>query len=659
MTALWMWFAACGWPGQEDYLAVRAHLQDRDGDGDSPPMYGGGDCDDEDAEVHSRAIELCNGVDDDCDGVVDGENATDRVTWGLDLDGDGFGRADQTLVQCEEPTGYVADVSDCDDDDPGVHPEAQEMCDDLDVDEDCDGLADDADDTAAGQTPWPVDLDGDGYGSEETGLQCDPGGDYVAEGGDCDDGDAGVNPGAVEVCENGVDDDCDGTYGACFWNGDLLVDDADASVFGVEPGARAGLRVAADCGQQVEPRGIWITASDSVSGDGVSGRVFRVDLPLPGTLLLSDTLDQIVDSEDQGSFGGAVVGCSDPAESGSRLYIDSPYSDYGAEDGGAVLVFTQEIQGSVDAASAAGQILGDTSGQALGGRIVLTSSLTPTLSSGLAVASLGTTTSGLAGSVYLVEGAEGTHLVSSQAHAVITGESAGDAFGIFMDVAPDLDGDGVEDLVVVANTTVTLGLEGRVYIFHGPVAGDLVAAAADSTISGETYLGLFGLSLTVPGDLDGDGLADLLMGAVADNDGSSDFGGAVYGFNGTLAAGDHSPDEALFRVLGQEALSFFGATVIGTDLDGDQQLDVLVGAHEGGSSGEVHLFRGPLSGSLLQDQAIATVTGTGTDSGLGYPMFALGDLDGDGWQDVGLSARDDATVAEESGAVYFFFGSGW
>ena len=115
MTSLILLLAGCNWATEGDYLSVRDHLMDRDDDGDAPVQHGGGDCDDQDPAVNSRAVEVCNGVDDDCDGVIDGEGATDRPTWGLDLDGDGFGREDQTLVQCEQPSGYVANQADCDD----------------------------------------------------------------------------------------------------------------------------------------------------------------------------------------------------------------------------------------------------------------------------------------------------------------------------------------------------------------------------------------------------------------------------------------------------------------------------------------------------------------------------------------------------------------
>ena len=124
--------------------------------------------------------------------------------WGVD---------DDTAQHCYAPDGYTALAGDCDDGDAAVNPAAAEVCDDRDTDENCDGIADD-EGWAAGATRVYTDGDGDGWGDEMAYL-CDPGDGYAAEGGDCDDGAAAVNPGATDVCGDGVDADCDGEDPAC------------------------------------------------------------------------------------------------------------------------------------------------------------------------------------------------------------------------------------------------------------------------------------------------------------------------------------------------------------------------------------------------------------------------------------------------------------
>jgi hypothetical protein len=165
------------------------------------------DCDDGDAAVNPGATELCNGVDDDCDGTVDEDDAADAPTWYADGDGDGYGDAASSAAACSAPSGHVADDTDCDDTDAAVNPAATELCNS--VDDDCDGTVDE--DDAADAPTWYADGDADGYGdAASSAAACSAPSGHVADDTDCDDTDAAVNPAATELC-NGIDDDCDGT----------------------------------------------------------------------------------------------------------------------------------------------------------------------------------------------------------------------------------------------------------------------------------------------------------------------------------------------------------------------------------------------------------------------------------------------------------------
>ncbi len=175
------------------------------------------DCDDSDAAQHPGADELCNGEDDDCDGATDEDEAVDVATWYADTDGDGFGDASSSDIDCAQPTGFVADATDCDDTRTDVSPAGTEICDDLDTDEDCSGAADDADagvDLSTART-WYLDSDGDGVGNAADGSEgprCDPSPGYVAEDGDCDEGNPSVHALHDEICD-GIDNDCDAGTG--------------------------------------------------------------------------------------------------------------------------------------------------------------------------------------------------------------------------------------------------------------------------------------------------------------------------------------------------------------------------------------------------------------------------------------------------------------
>ena len=162
------------------------------------------DCDDNEATTHPGADEYCDGHDDDCDGSIDEDDAVDAGTWYADADSDGYGAAAYTLTQCDQPSGHVADDTDCDDGAAAVNPGAAERCND--IDDDCDGTADDGLSTS----DWYEDADGDGYGDAlSTQNDCEAPSGYVSDDTDCDDDDDAVNPAAAEVC-NEIDDDCDG-----------------------------------------------------------------------------------------------------------------------------------------------------------------------------------------------------------------------------------------------------------------------------------------------------------------------------------------------------------------------------------------------------------------------------------------------------------------
>lgn len=196
-------------------------LTDVDEDTHDDITAGGDDCDDNDATIYPGAPEISyDGIDQDCDGFdltdVDEDNYDD-ITVGGD---------------------------DCDDNNSTVNPGATEICDDG-VDNNCDGVIDEGDCTVCVNIYY-VDVDDDGYGaSADSIVSCEenPPNGYADNEDDCDDTDADINPGAREICDDNIDNDCDGEidenqFGECAIDddGDGYCEDLEVCDDGSIPG---------------------------------------------------------------------------------------------------------------------------------------------------------------------------------------------------------------------------------------------------------------------------------------------------------------------------------------------------------------------------------------------------------------------------------------
>ena len=204
------------------YVPPGAKSPDTDGDGVADDE----DCAPDDPVVYPYATEICDGVDNDCDGLADDADPDVSLVGATsgypDRDGDGYGAdAEGWMAACSTDQPLVDRGGDCVDTDPLISPDAAEICDG--ADNDCDGFTDDEDpsvDPAGLMQAW-VDADGDQFGapgSASIEVCMRPEG-YALNDEDCDDTDASINPYATEICNVGVDDDCDGE-----------ADDADRSV---------------------------------------------------------------------------------------------------------------------------------------------------------------------------------------------------------------------------------------------------------------------------------------------------------------------------------------------------------------------------------------------------------------------------------------------
>lgn len=221
-------------------------LVDNDGDG----YFSDVDCDDNNMNINPGAPETCNSVDDDCDGEVDEGLTVTR--YYEDLDGDGYGDVNTSILDCRQPGGFATMFGDCDDNNSSVFPgqteapynDVDDDCDPSTPDNDIDGdgflLADDCDDTNPNVFPGQTEETYNGLDDD-----CDPNtldddldGDGFALVEDCNDTDAEINPAQTETAYNGVDDDCDPETldDDLDQDGYVLADDCDDENSQINPG---------------------------------------------------------------------------------------------------------------------------------------------------------------------------------------------------------------------------------------------------------------------------------------------------------------------------------------------------------------------------------------------------------------------------------------
>jgi len=244
--------------------------------------------------------------------------------------------------------------------------------------------------------------------------------------------------------------------------------------------------------------------------------------------------------------------------------------------------------------------------------------------------------SSFAGRAYIYFGGSSMNNV---ADVTMTGEFSFNNFGYSVSGAGDVNGDGYSDVIIGAYRYSSY--TGRAYIYYGGAAMNNVA---DVTMTGEAANVQFGFSVSGAGDANGDGYADVIVGAV---NYSSNTGRAYIYLGG--AAMNNIADVTM---TGEAINIHFGNDVSGAgDINGDGYSDVIVGASEyATSTGRAYLFNG---GAVMDNTADVTLTGEFFNNDFGSTVSGAGDVNGDGYSDVIVGANG---YSASSGRAYLFYG---